>query len=528
MKVFILVRRCAPMLCVITMWILVLSQMARTQATVFTYQGYVEDSSVAANGVYDLQFTLYDENGAAIGTITRDDVQVTNGVFNVQLDFTAAAFPGTNRTLEIAIRRGAETGAFIALTPRQPVTATPYAIRALNATNADNAATAALSTNATNAQQLGHVPAGQFVQTNSGTFIRNQTIQQADASFNVGGTGKANAFDAVTNYSINGERILSIPGSVNLFIGVKAGASNTEGYANTFIGALAGQNNTIGNQNSFFGLYTGHYNTRGTFNAFYGNYAGFKNTTGNENSFFGEDAGNSNTTGSNNSFFGNASGNSNSVGYYNSFFGQSAGFSNNSGYRNAFYGAGSGQSNGNGYQNSAFGAFAGGENTTGILNLFVGAEAGLYNTTGSNNSFVGAKSGNVNTTGRNNTFIGHGAEAGSNNLDHGTAIGSGATVSASNTIALGRSNGDDKVVVYGLGAADTNTALCRNSLNQISLCVGRANLKPEAAGTQDRQITALQTQVDGQAIRLAEQKALIDELRALVCQTNAQAAVCKE
>jgi hypothetical protein len=115
---------------------------AWAQITAFTYQGRLTDGA-AANGIYDLQFVLYDGSGTQIATTqTHEDVTVTNGVFTVRLDFGAAAFAGADRSLEINVRRGAETGAFTTLAPRQPVTSTPYAIRALNAANADNATTA--------------------------------------------------------------------------------------------------------------------------------------------------------------------------------------------------------------------------------------------------------------------------------------------------------------------------------------------------------------------------------------------------
>ena len=76
---------------------------------------------------------------------------------------------------------------------------------------------------------------------------------------------------------------------------------------------------------------------------------------------------------------------------------------------------------------------------------------------------------NNNGTGSNNTIIGQSANVGAGNLTYATALGSGSVVSTSNTIALGRSDGSDKVVVYGLGSAGSTT-LCRNAANQISTC----------------------------------------------------------
>ena len=57
---------------------------------------------------------------------------VTNGLFTVQLDFGMSPFNGNPRWLEIGVRPGASTGAYTTVNPRQPITATPYAIRAGN------------------------------------------------------------------------------------------------------------------------------------------------------------------------------------------------------------------------------------------------------------------------------------------------------------------------------------------------------------------------------------------------------------
>lgn len=63
-----------------------------------------------------------------------NDLVLSNGLFTVTLDFGAAAFPGNDRWLDIAVRPGTSSGAYTALTPRQPITSTPYALRAANLT----------------------------------------------------------------------------------------------------------------------------------------------------------------------------------------------------------------------------------------------------------------------------------------------------------------------------------------------------------------------------------------------------------
>ena len=96
----------------------------------FTYQGRLTDGGGPANGSYDFQFKLYDaaSGGAWVGTIPKDDVTVTDGLFMVELDFGSGVFTGDARYLEIGVRPGASTGAYTTLTPRQALTPAPYAL----------------------------------------------------------------------------------------------------------------------------------------------------------------------------------------------------------------------------------------------------------------------------------------------------------------------------------------------------------------------------------------------------------------
>jgi hypothetical protein len=98
----------------------------------FTYQGNLADSSGPVSGDYDFQFELYDDpdTGTQVGgTVTADDLAVTGGLFQVELDF-GDVFDGTALWLEIGVRPGAETGAYDILNPRQALNPTPYAVYA--------------------------------------------------------------------------------------------------------------------------------------------------------------------------------------------------------------------------------------------------------------------------------------------------------------------------------------------------------------------------------------------------------------
>jgi hypothetical protein len=102
----------------------------------FTYQGRLTDSGSPANGTYDLRFILFDAEtgGAQVGsTQTKDDVTVTNGLFSVELDFGAAAFNGDARWMEIAVRPGSSSAAHTVLSPRQPLSPSPYSLYAKTA-----------------------------------------------------------------------------------------------------------------------------------------------------------------------------------------------------------------------------------------------------------------------------------------------------------------------------------------------------------------------------------------------------------
>jgi len=189
---------------------------ARAQSTTFMYQGRLTDAGANANGTYDLEFKLFDAAGGQSGpTLTRDDVQVTDGLFTVPLDFGLSPFAaGTAFTLGIGVRPGASSGAFNALAPRQPLTSSPYAIQTINAA------------------QLGGVPASEYVKTDdprlnssggqpapgSNNYIQNSATTQANASFNIGGNGLVGGNVGIGAPPDPGIR-LQIDGNTQMFTG---------------------------------------------------------------------------------------------------------------------------------------------------------------------------------------------------------------------------------------------------------------------------------------------------------------------
>ena len=125
---------------VIALLVVIGAQSVSAQTTVFTYQGKLTDTGTPLS-IYQMRFELYDavKGGTQVGvTVTDPSVAVTQGVFTVSLDFGAAAFDGTDRFLEIAVKRNANDS-FTVLTPRQKITSVPYSIKSKSSDTATNA-----------------------------------------------------------------------------------------------------------------------------------------------------------------------------------------------------------------------------------------------------------------------------------------------------------------------------------------------------------------------------------------------------
>ena len=92
----------------------------------FTYQGRLMDDGTPANGTYNLIFFLWADQAKTtlLGTVPSSgslSVMVTDGFFNVTLDFGGGLFTGEARWLEIEVNG-------TLLSPLQSLTAAPYAL----------------------------------------------------------------------------------------------------------------------------------------------------------------------------------------------------------------------------------------------------------------------------------------------------------------------------------------------------------------------------------------------------------------
>ncbi len=92
----------------------------------FTYQGQLEENGTPANGTYSMEFILWDapSGGNLLGS-EAGNIEVTNGRFTRDLDFGTGAFDGNMRWLELEVEN-------TILSPRQQITATPYATYSSN------------------------------------------------------------------------------------------------------------------------------------------------------------------------------------------------------------------------------------------------------------------------------------------------------------------------------------------------------------------------------------------------------------
>jgi trimeric autotransporter adhesin len=112
----------------------------------------------------------------------------------------------------------------------------------------------------------------------------------------------------------------------NVSIGDSAGAINQTGTMNTYVGTRAGIYDSAGRYNVAIGYLAGPVNTTGRLNAFVGTNAGFNNTTGRENVYLGTSAGGFNTIGNFNTCLGRRAGMKNQTGSGNVFLGYYSGY----------------------------------------------------------------------------------------------------------------------------------------------------------------------------------------------------------
>jgi len=111
---------------------LALPALAQTPlTTAWTYQGKLTSNGLPVTSAVDLRLRLYNSETLGTGQVGVDlfvnNLTPVDGAFTTELNFGPTAFDGNRRWLEIAVRP-AGSGSYVALTPRQELTATPYSL----------------------------------------------------------------------------------------------------------------------------------------------------------------------------------------------------------------------------------------------------------------------------------------------------------------------------------------------------------------------------------------------------------------
>ena len=234
--------------------------------TAFTYQGRLLDVNSPADGLYDLQFKLYDNLDPVFAaqqgsTIDINDLDLIDGYFTVELDFGSDVFAGDARWLQIGVRPGASTGSFDTLMPRTELTPTPYAIYAQEAAYAQGAADLALPYSGTVSSG-----AAAFSVTNTGTGYAGNFAQTGSSTL----TGGLNVTTAAGLY---GAKILNQGGYPGYSYGLQVTTEKDTGSRAYGILSIANHNNndayglmsqtTSTNNNAWGGFFTA--NAGGTY-----------------------------------------------------------------------------------------------------------------------------------------------------------------------------------------------------------------------------------------------------------------------
>ena len=160
------------------------------------------DAGASANGNYDLQFTLKNAltAGATVGTPQAvSPVTAVNGIFSVTLDFGSLSFDGSDRWVELGVRPAGSVAPYTVLAPRQRLTATPYALRALNATNLIGTVTA------------GNIASGTITGTMIAPNVAISASSITSTNFSGDGAGLTNINTSSLIGSIPASKIVTAP-----------------------------------------------------------------------------------------------------------------------------------------------------------------------------------------------------------------------------------------------------------------------------------------------------------------------------
>ncbi len=130
-------RTSTSILCLVLTALLALATRdtsAQAVGSAFTYQGELQDNGVPATGSYDFEFALFTAatGGSAVDSVDVGDIAVAAGLVDAAVDFTDTPYNGQALWVEVRVRPGGSSGSYTTLSPRQSLSAVPYALYALS------------------------------------------------------------------------------------------------------------------------------------------------------------------------------------------------------------------------------------------------------------------------------------------------------------------------------------------------------------------------------------------------------------
>lgn len=223
---------------------------AQVTPTTFTYQGQLTSGGQPFNGTTSLRLQLFDAvtGGNSVAPAqTFSDVQVVNGVFTLRVDF-GAVFGPQSRWIEISVA-GSPGDPFTVLSPRQPVSAAPFAIATRGMTATADGKVGFGTSNPMRPFEVNGAPSngtsadailirGGTGTVVSGSFPGFETVNAGGSIELVGGTGGASTFSGAAGGEVrltggaggNGGFQTSVGGAV-IISGGAGGANSFGGQA---------------------------------------------------------------------------------------------------------------------------------------------------------------------------------------------------------------------------------------------------------------------------------------------------------
>lgn len=105
-----------------------------SRAQPFTYQGHLTEGTLPADGLYQMEFSLFNDptTGSSLATTPIYTVRVTNGLFTAIPEFAGNLITNSNFYIQVAVRPLGAVTPLTPVLPRQRITPAPLATRSLS------------------------------------------------------------------------------------------------------------------------------------------------------------------------------------------------------------------------------------------------------------------------------------------------------------------------------------------------------------------------------------------------------------